>query len=56
MLGNEAQFYTTLDLFSGFYQIGLPSEASKRSAFITPDGTYVYLRMPFGMCNAPASF
>ena len=56
LLGNEARFYITLDLFSGFYQIGLTSEASKRSAFITPDRTYVYLYMPFGICNAPASF
>jgi deoxyuridine 5'-triphosphate nucleotidohydrolase len=55
-LGNEAEYYTTLDLFSGFHQIGLTQDASEKSAFITPDATYVYLQMPFGMCNAPASF
>ena len=55
-LGNGPRYFTSLDLFSGYHQIGMTARAIERSAFITPRGTYVYLRMPFGLCNAPGTF
>ena len=55
MQGNP-RYFTSLDLFSGFHQIGMTERAKQRSAFVTPFGHYHYNRMPFGLCNAPATF
>ena len=52
----SAQFVTKIDLQKGYYQILLTPNASEISAFVTPDGLYKYLRMPFGMRNAPSTF
>jgi hypothetical protein len=55
-IGEEPKYFSSLDLYSGYHQIPLTREASEKSAFVTPDGQYKYLKMPFGMCNAPATF
>src|SRR6184192_3590550 len=52
----DPNYYTSLDLFSGFHQIGLDKDASQKCAFSTSQGHYQYNRMPFGLCNAPATF
>ena len=54
-VGNS-QVLSKLDLAKGFYQIGLTEEARARSAFVTPMGKFEFLRMPFGMRNAPSTF
>ena len=51
-----AKFITTVDLMKGYYQIPLTPHAREISAFITHSGLYQYKVLPFGMCNAPASF
>ena len=45
-----------LDLSKGFYQIEVGKESVPKTAFITPFGKYQFLRMPFGLRNAPSIF
>lgn len=48
--------FTSLDLFSGYYQVPMAEESIEKTAFITPDGKFEFLRMSFGLCNAPFVF
>jgi hypothetical protein len=45
-----------LDCFSGYHQIWLHREDEEKTSFITPFGTYCYLRMLEGLCNAGPTF
>jgi Reverse transcriptase (RNA-dependent DNA polymerase)/Retroviral aspartyl protease len=51
-----AQWFSSLDLASGFWQVELDSKDRKKSTFITRFGTYEFVVMPFGLCNASATF
>ena len=45
-----------LDGYSGYNQIVITSEDQKKTTFTCPYGTFAFRRMPFGLCNAPATF
>jgi hypothetical protein len=45
-----------LDCYSGYHQIWMKKEDEPKTSFITPSGTYCYLRMPEGLKNAGGSF
>ena len=49
-------FYCFLDGYSGYFQIEIALEDQEKTTFTCPFGTYAYRRMPFGLCNAPATF
>ena len=49
------KFYSKIDLSKGYWQITIPEEDIPKTAFVTPDGSYECLKMPFGMINSAAT-
>ncbi|GKB79890.1 reverse transcriptase domain-containing protein [Tanacetum coccineum] len=50
------KYFNFLDGFSGYFQIPIDPNNQEKTTFTCPFGTYAYRRMPFGLCNAPATF
>ena len=49
-------FYCFLDGYTGYFQIEIAARDQNKTTFTCPFGTYAYRRMPFGLCNALATF
>ncbi|GJS28113.1 reverse transcriptase domain-containing protein [Tanacetum coccineum] len=54
LAGNK--YFCFLDGFSRYFQIPIDPDDQDKTTFTCPFGTYAYRRMPFGLCNALATF
>ena len=52
----DAKFFTTLDLGSAFWQVPLRRQDREKTGFACELGLFQWKRMPFGLCNATATF
>ena len=52
----DSKDFTTLDLFTGYWQVCMSEECKEMTTFVCRFGTFQFEVMPFGMMNAPSTF
>ena len=55
-LAGRHSHFCFLDGYSRYNQIAIALEDQEKTTFTCPYGTFAFRRMPFGLCNAPATF
>ena len=51
-----SHYFSTLDLRSGYWQVSVADEDRGKTVFITPDGLWEFIRLPFGVCGVEPHF
>jgi hypothetical protein len=51
-----SNYFSSLDAASGYWQVGMSPEDQEKTCFTTWNGNYQFTVMPFGLCNAPATY
>jgi transposase InsO family protein len=52
----KAKYFSSLDLTQGFMQVALDEQDSSKTAFRALGSLYQFTRLPYGLCNSPATF
>ena len=50
------KYFSFLDGYNGYNQISIAPEDQEKTTFTCPWGTFTFYVLPFGLCNAPATF
>ena len=53
---NSAKYVSTLDPHAGYHHIPLDEDSIPKTAFTSPFGKYQYIKVPFGLAQAPTYF
>ena len=52
----NCRYYSTLDIAWGYWHIPMHRESIEKTSFVTAEGQYEFVVMPFGLKNAPSTF